>query len=218
MPADTMVAHLDESGTRLGGHRVYALAAVVTASSDRVRLEEAVSEFLAPGQSFLHHYDDTPDRRLAVAQRMAQLPLVGAVIMAEVCEARQQESTRHRLMCRLLPELQHAEQVEQVVIESRGGSDRADLRGVDRLRRSHVLTRALRVGHSGKADDPLLWIADYVVGSWISHEFRDEPNPWKLLHEAHLMEVRWMARRPESHDNAGASGRLRPRPQTGLLG
>jgi hypothetical protein len=86
--------------------------------------------------------------------------------------------------------LQHEESITCVIVESRGGSDSLDRRTVGRLRRSRHLTNALKVDHLPKAEDPLLWIPDFVAGCGIGAQHHGETEPWKVLTEAHMIDVR----------------------------
>jgi hypothetical protein len=184
------IAHVDESGFRLDkDQRLYVVAASITVSSDASVIDQGLRDLLLPGRRYLHHYDETLDRRLKIAGCLAGLPLTGALVVVARCDEKAQEDARRRLLSRLLPTLQHMEAVDRVIIESRGGSDKSDRRTISRLRRSRHLTSDLRADHAPKAADPLLWVADFVAGSWVGAQYRDEVEPWRVLDEAHAIEV-----------------------------
>ncbi|WP_158892544.1 hypothetical protein [Amycolatopsis anabasis] len=185
-----LAAHIDESAVRLSaGFRVYGLAAVLTSTSEHARIVSALHELRLPGRTFLHHYDETPERRCQIAEAVANLALDGAVILTEATTDQHQERARAHLLTQMLPRLQYVEQVSNVVIESRAGSDKHDRRVRDRLRRSRHITADLRVNHARKQTDPLLWIPDFVVGAWFSARYHQEAAPWATLSASHYIEV-----------------------------
>lgn len=177
-----LLAHVDETSAPLGnGARICALAAVLTQDADQVAITGELSRLLLPQRPFLHHYDETSERRAKLAERISSLPLTGALVVARTASDTSQEAARRKLLSWLLPHLEHVELVDQVVIESRGGSDRLDRRTRDRLRRSRRITTSLRVDHTRKHDEPRLWLADFVAGSWASATYRSEGGTWSIL-------------------------------------
>ncbi len=91
-------------------------------------------------------------------------------------------------MTELLPRLQHTECVEHVVLESLQGGDKHDRRVRARLRQSRRITAALRMDHIGKrGGDPLVWLPDILIGSYLAAQHHDQPKPWKIRTEAHVI-------------------------------
>jgi hypothetical protein len=182
------VAHVDEAGARLSsGRRLYVVAAVLTSDGshpDVVAALTAMQEAELP----LHYRTERFERRVAVAKTLAGIPLHGAILLTTVSGNTGQEQARARLLCNLLPQLEHVEGVHQVVLESRGGGDRHDRRTRDRLRRSHRITAELRIDHAGKAL-PLLWPADWVASAYVAAHVHDEREPWEIINGAHLIEI-----------------------------
>jgi hypothetical protein len=188
--ASTDVAHLDETSAHLGNHvSMYAIAAVLTCIDTHPVITDALEPTLLPTRRYLHHYDETVDRRLLIAKIIVDLPLDGALIVMETTTAQQQERARTRLLTQLLPRLQHEEHVQQVVLESRSGSDKHDRRTLDKLRRSHAVSAELRVDHIGKKAFALIWIPDFVAGSYFAAQYHGQPEPWELISAAHAVEV-----------------------------
>ena len=184
-------AHIDETGTQLSdGRRLYALAAVLTDAADHAHVSAAMTGLLLPRQRWLHHYDETHDRRLKIAEAVAPLPLIGTIFMITPTERSRQEQARAKLLVELLPHLQHTEQATRVVVESRQAGDRHDRRVRDRLRRSHRIDAAMPVDHKVKDADPILWVADFIAGAYIAAHHHDEHEPWEILCAAHVIEVR----------------------------
>jgi hypothetical protein len=78
-------AHLDEGGGRLpSGNRLYGFAAVLTSASIHDNITEALFGELLPHRPYLHHYDETPERRLKIADTLSALPLSGAIVITEI--------------------------------------------------------------------------------------------------------------------------------------
>ncbi|WP_106187250.1 hypothetical protein [Umezawaea tangerina] len=180
---------MDETGVRLAdGNRLYGMAAVLTDDLVHSEITTQLRSLVLPGKRFLHHYDETLDRRLMIAKSIAGLPLVGALLMMRTTTDAGQEEARKRLLNVLLPRLQHGEQVGQVVIESRSGSDKHDRRTRDRLRRSRTITD-LRVDHVQKASEPLVWLPDFVAGAYFAAHYHGQPEPWSIIESGHLVEV-----------------------------
>lgn len=190
-PAAALCAHLDEASIRLpGGGRIYGIAATLTTGEHHPTIAAALRQQLLPGRTFLHHYDEPERRRIALAKALADIPLDGAIILTETTSDREQERARIQLLAELLPRLQHAESVEHVVIESRQAGDKHDRRARDRLRQSRRITGALRMEHVGKqGGDPLVWIPDLVIGSYLAAAHHGQDEPWKILTEAHVVDV-----------------------------
>lgn len=184
-------AHIDETGTKLSeGRRLYALAAVLTNAADHPVVSTTMTGLLLPRQRWLHHYDDTHDRRVKIAEALAPLPLIGTIFMITPTDQGSQERARAKLLVELLPHLQHTERATQVVMESRQAGDRHDRRVRDRLRRSHRIDAAMPVDHKVKDADPILWVADFIAGAYSAAHHHDEHEPWDILCTAHVIEVR----------------------------
>ncbi|RJQ78441.1 hypothetical protein D5S17_12870 [Pseudonocardiaceae bacterium YIM PH 21723] len=185
-----LVAHVDESGVRISGaERVYALGAVITDSADHSEIDAALRSLLLPGRDWLHHYEETEQRRLAIAKVIMALPVVGVLIVSQQTPNAQQEAARAGLLCRLLPRLEHVENVRSVVIERRRGGDKHDRKVRDRLRRSRQISGGLRVDHADKDAAAELWLADFLLGSLVSATHHDQPEAWEMLCESHVIDV-----------------------------
>jgi hypothetical protein len=183
-------AHIDEASVRLqDGSRLYGIAAVLTSTIDHHAIATALRLLLPYGRPFLHHYDETPRRRVEIASTVAELPLTGVIIITEVTSDREQERARAHLFADLLPRLQHTEHVEHVVIESRRTGNRHDRRTRDRLRQSRRITADLRLDWAEKPDDPLVWLPDSVIGCYFSAGHHGDRAPWKILDTAHLIDI-----------------------------
>lgn len=185
------VAHIDEGGIGglAGGARLCGLVASLSSSADRGRNTAALRSLLLPGRPYLHHYDETRERRAAIARVIAGIVLHGAVVVTKVATDQQQEQARRRLHTSLLPCLQWTEGADRAVIESRGGSDKLDRRTCDGLRRARLITVDMRVDFARKSEDELLWVADFVAGSYFDAWSGRDPEPWKIVSESQQIDV-----------------------------
>ncbi len=185
---ERIVAHVDEAGARLpGDRRLYVLAAVLSSPADRPTIVDAMT-VLQIDKDPLHFYEEKADRRLEIARALAGAPLHGAIVLTTCSTNSTQEQARARVMCALLPKLEHLEGVSHVVVESRAGGDRHDRRVRDRLRRSRRITGALVLDHAGKSE-AMLWPADFVASSYVAAHHHGEWEPWDILNRTHPIEV-----------------------------
>ncbi|MCO1579567.1 hypothetical protein M8C13_27830 [Crossiella sp. SN42] len=142
----------------------------------------------------LHFRGESQDRRVMIAQATAGAPALGAIMVTTATTDSEQEKARARLLCELLPRLQHVERVRHVVLESRAGGDRFDRRTDERLRKTHRLTADLRLDHAGK-QLAMLWIADFVASSYVAATRHGELKPWEIINGAHPIEITELAPR-----------------------
>jgi hypothetical protein len=182
-------AHIDEGGGPLPSGRMYGMAAALSTSADETALRAGLRATLLPTQDHLHHREEGTKRRIEVATAIAELEFAGAVVVTRTTTNTQQEAARARLLTWLLPHLQHVEHVDQVVIESRHTNDKHDLRTGTRLRHSHRIFPEMRILHVRKRGDERLWLADFLVGSYLAALIHNEPEPWQILTEAHVIDV-----------------------------
>ncbi len=187
------IAAGDES-SRPGRHGrwLYAMAFPMVRADRAAALREDLRALLPTEATFLHFYDLPPKARLSVARDVAQLDWEAALVIVRLTNHRGQERSRRRILASALPRLGHVERVTTVLLESRARSDKHDRRTVDRLRGSHSLADALTVDHVDKKIEPLCWLADLIVGSFMAYETGGDTDPWHALDEARLLEVTWL--------------------------
>ncbi|WP_067183935.1 DUF3800 domain-containing protein [Microtetraspora niveoalba] len=171
-----LTAYVDESlRRRPHDDSVYAMAAVVMDAADcedvRVDLES-----LRLGKSpRLHWRDESPTRQLAIAERIADMPIRGIVTVYLHGGEVRTERARRRCLERLLIEVDKAG-VAAVSIESRTPEqDHLDRGLLTGLRKARVLPKSLTVRWQPSASEPLLWAADAVVGAttwWLDGQTR----------------------------------------------
>jgi hypothetical protein len=189
-PSGTLTAYIDEAGGRLAdGQWTCALGAVLLSADQHGASVAQLRSLLLPARPFLRHYDETLARRITIAGVLAQLPLHGAIVVTTVADNTLQERARARLLTYLLPRLEHMEHVGRVVLESRARSDKHDVRTRDRLRRSRSLSAGLHVNHASKTAEPMTWVADFVVSSYLAAQQHGEREPWEVVSDAHVIDI-----------------------------
>jgi hypothetical protein len=186
-------AHVDEAGVRLpDDRRLYVVAAVLSSSTEQKKLVDALTALQLHPTEPLHFRTERPARRLLVAETIAAASLHGAILLATSTTNTGQEAARRALLCKLLPRLEHIERVHQVVIESRAGSDRHDIRTRNRLRQSRQITAALRIDHEPKSL-PLLWPADWIASAYVAAHHHNDREPWEIINNAQVIDVTTIA-------------------------
>lgn len=53
----------------------------------------------------------------------------------------------------------------------------------------HGVSSELHMDHAMKSASPSLWIADFVVGSYLANKYHQDYLPWEILSLAHLIDV-----------------------------
>ncbi|MFB9428227.1 hypothetical protein [Streptoalloteichus tenebrarius] len=194
---------------------------MLSGAEDEAALRSGIRSLLLPGQEYLHHYNEGAKRRIEIAYALAEFDFHGAVLVTRVTGNNHQEPARARLLGWLLPRLQHTERVDHVLIESRHGGDKHDRRTVRLLQRSHQITSQLTIHHLRKRADERLWVADFVMGAYVSAHLHGEGEPWEVLTNAHVIDVvregAQKTRNPGSHCPAGGPGLTRAPAEPGPL-
>jgi hypothetical protein len=185
---DQITAHIDEAGARLSnGRRLYVIAAVLTKACDHPQITGTLVSLQEAGLP-LHYRGERQDRRVLVAHALSGLPIQGAILLKTSSTDTGQERARSRLLCELLPRLEHLEHVHEVTFESRGGGDKHDRGTINRLRRSRIITAKMQIAHAGKPL-PLLWPADWIASAYVGANHHEEGKPWTLMNEEHFIDV-----------------------------
>jgi hypothetical protein len=160
-----MRAYVDESvRVRAGVTGLYVLGAVLVpqASSDGIR--HGLRDSMAGDQRRAHWRADSAVRRRRLVQLIATLELEAVVTIAQPIDPRRQERARRLCLLRLMWELEERG-VGSVVLESRGDQDNEDRRVIRERQRAGLVHESWTYEFGNPLTEPLLWLADYVVGS-----------------------------------------------------
>ena len=161
----TLGAYVDESSCiRSETTQEYLIGAAILDAADEAAIREELRPLLLPGQIKLHWTDEQESRRRRIVSAIASLEPMNFIV-AHLSQ-RQAKTERFRRKCleTLYYELAGHE-VYRATLESRGSSQ-------DNKDRAHIvalqgqgLNSGVRIQHLRGGDEPLLWIADAVLGS-----------------------------------------------------
>lgn len=143
---------------------IYSMAAAVVKNSDCADLRDQMRA-LWPRPGKLHWRDQTNSQRDASIKVVASMQLAHVAVVSGPLDGRRQERARAKTLETLAWEL-NRRTVTTLTLEKRTPSQaQIDDRLVARLRGSKVITTDLRVSFVLGPQEPLLWIADQVLGA-----------------------------------------------------
>lgn len=146
------------------GQPSYLLGAVV---ADPLNCEDFREELeRIPKRGPKLHWRDQDDRsRRASIATIAKFEAYHVVVVAAPVDPRKQERARAFCLERLAWQLDK-HRVQLLTLEARPVQlMRRDIRTVDALRSKHALPDGLRIEHALPSTEPMLWIADQVLGA-----------------------------------------------------
>lgn len=158
-------AFIDESSVVRGEDRQeYLIAAAIIPVDKCDEVRDALRPLLLPGQIKLHWSDESAPRRRTIVKELLALEPMSVVITHLSERRRKNERFRRKCLGELYTEMITME-VHDLMLESR--SARQDSNDVAHLvaLQGGGLDRQLRICHSRGGDEPLLWIADTVLGA-----------------------------------------------------
>lgn len=186
-------AFLDESSADRGsGHQEYLVCAALLTDDSCSDARDLLRPLLLPGQIKLHWTGESERRRRVIVSRIVELGPMNIVVSHRDLRRRRVERYRRKCLEMLYHELIGLE-VFDLTLECRSTAqdrdDRAHIVGLQ----AQGLDRRLRIAHRRGGDEPLLWIADAVLGAI---------NSARLGDHRHLDELRTTliieSRTPES--------------------
>lgn len=159
-----MLAAADESYVQRG-RGVYAVAAVVLPPSRARQVRKVAKELRLPGQQRLHRRDERQERQRSITERIGQLDLKAYAVVNAPVSRRKQERARQKCLHHLIVAL-FDEGVRELLLESRASrNDRHDRQTIVAAQHKGVISERLVYRFPRAADEPLLWLADFVVGA-----------------------------------------------------
>ena len=150
--------------------------------------------YVAPGQRRRHFRDERPSSRrrfLAEVAQLHELEVVAVVFCCPTSSQRKSEQARVRCIWYLVTELRDRE-VQTAVFESRQEhNDRKGRREIMGAQRHGAAAADLVYRHGRPKEEPLLWVADAIVGavglSIASHDYELA----EMLPEP-MRQIRWI--------------------------
>jgi hypothetical protein len=191
-------AFLDESSARReGGLQEYLVCAAVIASDACDDARRLLEPLRLPGQIKLHWTDESETRRRKIVEQIVKLGPMNVVVTHLDAQRNKTERFRRKCLEHLYYELV-AMGVSELTLECRSdvqdARDRAhivDLRG-------QGLASTLRIEHMRGGDEPLLWIADAVLGA-VNAAHKGNPEHYEALKSTILLEMRTPDSRAPGH-------------------
>jgi hypothetical protein len=179
----------DESSiVRSSRTQEYLIGAAILDVADQDRVREELRPLLLPGQIKVHWTDENARRRRRIVDAIVQTGPMNVVITHLSLRQHQDERFRRKCLETLYYELGQAG-VFTVTLKSRSaGQDARDRAHIVALQ-SQGLDRRIRLGHRRGGDEPLLWIADAVLGAMNSAHSGDRSH-LEALQETIVLEQR----------------------------
>lgn len=164
---DSLVRHAwgDESMRTVGVERPsYLLGAAVADVSRCDDMRNELQRLPRRGPKLHWRDQDVRAKRAAIAT-IASFDAYHAVVIAAPVDPRRQERARALCLERLAWQLD-GHGVQLLTLEARPPQlMRRDLRTIDALRGKHALPAGIRIDHAQPSEEPMVWIADQVLGA-----------------------------------------------------
>ena len=189
VPDSAFRAFIDESSAlRDDDRQEYLVCGALLPDDACEDIREQLRPLLLPGQIKLHWTDESERRRRDIVGQIVELGPMNVVVSH--LDARRRRVERYRRKC--LELLYHellAMEVFDLTLECRSDAqDRSDRAHMVALQ-AQGLDRQLRIGHRRGGDEPLLWIADAVLGA-INAAHMGESTHLESLRSTLLIDVR----------------------------
>lgn len=167
-------AWVDESMHVMAG--LYLLAAVVCDPAGCKPVRESMRSLLDVDQPRLHWGTESPERREAIVDQVAQIDMAAVVVIGTPMLKSKQERARAICMESLTVALAGMG-VSRVWLEERTPSlnDR-DARLVDSIRGKQLIPPQMRINVQKPTQEPMLWLPDIVAGAVGAARVRDQPQ------------------------------------------
>lgn len=183
------VAFADESNcTRTESTQEYLVGAALLEPADIDAIRDELRPLLMPGQVKLHWTAESSRRRRTIVDALRSLGPMTVVVSHLSKRNRKTERFRRKCLEALYYELAQME-VYDVTFESRSkaqdGYDRAHIVALQ----GQGLERRIRIQHLRGGDEPLLWIADAILGA-VNSVHLDEPAYLESLRETIVFQHR----------------------------
>lgn len=196
MTSRARTAFIDESFRRgPGDHGYYFLGAVIVPDAHIVELTGRLRAHLPSGMRRWHWREEGAGSRRRFTALVAEFaaPGVEAVVCCQVTASqRKGEQARVRCLWELLAVLRHG-QVGTAVFESRQEhNDRKDRREVISAQQAGVAAKGLIYRHGRPREEPMLWVADAIVGA-VGMEVASGQGQFAALLPETWSKVRWVA-------------------------
>ena len=182
-------AFLDESSANRGpDHQEYLLCAALVPAEQCDEIREQLRPLLLPGQIKFHWTDENDRRKHEIVRRIVELGPMS--IVYSHLDARRNKTERYRR--KTLESVYHglvSMEIFDLTLECRSKTqDSYDVEHIVSLQ-GQGFDRRLRIHHLRGGEEPLLWIADAVLGS-LNAEYLGDNTYISALRSTLLIEER----------------------------
>lgn len=186
---DSYRAFVDESSTvRSAIHQEYLVGAALIPLDSCEEIREHLRALALPGQIKLHWTDESEPRRRTIVTRISELAPMTVVVTHLSERVRRNERCRRKCLEALYHEMAGMEVVDLLLEHRSDAQNKQDLGHLVALR-SKGLDPRLRIDHQRGGDEPLLWIADILLGA-INAAERGHPAHLEALQETIIVRRR----------------------------
>lgn len=186
---DSFRAFVDESSAVHSDTRQeYLIGAALIPLTACDEIREQLRSLALPGQIKLHWTDEGESRRRAIVKRLSELAPMTVVVTHLSERVKKNERCRRKCLETLYHDMVDME-VFNLLLEDRSASqnkkDRAHLVALQ----GQGLDKRVRIAHQRGGDEPLLWIADVLLGAINAAEL-GQPAHLEALEETFVLRHR----------------------------
>ncbi|WP_091487855.1 hypothetical protein [Microbacterium pygmaeum] len=189
MPSESFRAFVDESSVlRSTDRQEYLIGAALIPINLCEEVRERVRTLALPGQIKLHWTDEGESRRRTIVKRLAELAPMTVVITHLSERMRRNERCRRKCLEALYHDMVELESFE-LTLEHRSDAQNLQDRAHIVALQGQGLDKRVRIDHRRGGDEPLLWIADVLLGAVNAAEI-GEPGHLEALQNTILIRHR----------------------------
>lgn len=189
MSSESFRAFVDESSAARSVDRqeyLIGAALVPVTACDEVRAQ--VRALALPGQIKLHWTDEQESRRRTIVKRLAEIAPMTVVVTHLSERVKKNERCRRKCLEALYHEMVGME-IYDLTLEHRSDKQNAADRAHIVALQGQGLERRIRIRHLRGGDEPLLWIADILLGA-VNAAAMGEPRYLEALQETIVVQHR----------------------------
>lgn len=189
MPLSPLRAFADESSAvRSDTRQEYLIGAALIPLEACDEIREQLRSLALPGQVKLHWTDESESRRRAIVSRISELAPMTVVVTHLSERVKKNERCRRKCLEALYHDMVGME-VFDLLLEDRSPSQNSRDREHIVALQGQGLDSRVRIAHQRGGDEPLLWIADVLLGA-INSAALGEPAHLETLQETLMLRRR----------------------------
>lgn len=170
MPPSLFRAFVDESSAvRSDTRQEYLVGAALIPVEACDEVREHLRALALPGQIKLHWTDESEQRRRTIVSRIAELTPMTVVVTHLSERVKKNERCRRKCLEALYHDMVDMEVFDLLLEDRTPSQNNRDRQHIVALQ-GQGLDRRIRIAHQRGGDEPLLWIADVLLGAINSAE------------------------------------------------